>query len=270
MFFLNTFLNNIRISLILLFSLFFYSCDFTPRIHQQILVAQKYIINQEYQKAVKQYQQILDNVPQIDIKIKINYQLGELYSISLGQFEKGILFYEKIRKLTSIPLWIVKAEERIGEINYIYLKNYKKSLVVYRKLSEFQPQLKKVDLYEYRYIMSLIELNYVEKAIKMITKIQKNASHQYYINSFFMKGTLYFQNKKWEKAIFYLKEYIKKEKRKDRSLKAKFLLANAYETSEKLKMAYNIYYSMLGEYPNTKVIQDRLNSVYKRRIYKRR
>ena len=76
--------------------------------------------------------------------------------------------------------------------------------------------------------------------------------------------------KDWNKSITYMKEYIKREKRKDKVVRAKFLLANSYEVIEKLKTAYNIYYSILGEYPNTQVIQDRLKSVYERRVARRR
>jgi len=47
-------------------------------------------------------------------------------------------------------------------------------------------------------------------------------------------------------------------------------MANAYEMLEKLKEAYNLYYSILGEYPNTKVIQNRLNSIYARKIARKR
>ena len=47
-------------------------------------------------------------------------------------------------------------------------------------------------------------------------------------------------------------------------------MGNAYETMEELKKAYNIYYSILGEYPNNDVIKNRLNSLYKRRIARKR
>jgi hypothetical protein len=47
-------------------------------------------------------------------------------------------------------------------------------------------------------------------------------------------------------------------------------MANAYETMENLSKAYSIYYSIQGEYPNTKVIQNRLNSVYQRKVAKKR
>ena len=47
-------------------------------------------------------------------------------------------------------------------------------------------------------------------------------------------------------------------------------MANAYETMEELKKAYNLYYSILGEYPNTEVIQNRLKAIYDRRVARKR
>ena len=65
-------------------------------------------------------------------------------------------------------------------------------------------------------------------------------------------------------------KYISLEKRRDNIVQTKFLMGNAYETMEELKKAYNIYYSILGEYPNNDVIKNRLNSLYKRRIARKR
>ena len=51
---------------------------------------------------------------------------------------------------------------------------------------------------------------------------------------------------------------------------ALILMANAYETMENLKNAYNLYYSLLGEYPNTQVLQNRLSSIYERQVARKR
>ena len=255
---------------LLLAFVLFTSCDFTPRIHQQILIAQSYITDQEYTKAVKQYHEILEEVPPKDIKIKIYYQLGELYAISLGEYRKGIHYYEKIRELTNDPIWLVKTQERIGEIAFTYIKDYKKSETVYQALKSFRPKLNNFDLYEYRYVYSQVNQNKFIEAERNLIPIQNNISHKFNNEAFYLYGRLYFHNKDWVKSVSYLREYIKREKRRDKIVKAKFLMGNAYETMEKLKLAYNIYYSILGEYPNTEVIQQRLKSVYERRISRRR
>lgn len=261
--------NNFKASLLLALFLFT-SCDFSPRIHQQILVAQKYITDQEYSRAVKQYHEILEEVPSIDIKIKIYYQLGELYAISLGQYRKGIHYYEKIRELTNNPIWLVKTQERVGEIAFTYIKDYKKSESIYEELISFRPKLNNFDLYEYRYVFSQLSRNKFKEVEKNLIPLQNNVNHKFHTDAFYLYGRLYFHNQDWQKSISYLREYIKREKRRDKIVKAKFLMGNAYETMEKLKTAYNIYYSIISEYPNTKVIQARLKSVYERRISRRR
>ena len=83
-------------------------------------------------------------------------------------------------------------------------------------------------------------------------------------------GMIHFEKKEWRQAISFWNQYITREKRKDFVIEAKFLMANAYETLEALKKAYNLYYSILGEYPNTEVIQSRLNAIYQRRIARKR
>ena len=60
------------------------------------------------------------------------------------------------------------------------------------------------------------------------------------------------------------------EKREDLIVEAKFLIANAFESSEDLKRAWDIYYSIKGSYPNTKVIFERLNSIRDRRVARKR
>lgn len=81
---------------------------------------------------------------------------------------------------------------------------------------------------------------------------------------------IYFLNLNWDLAIIAFKKYIKIEKRRDIIVQAKFILANIYETKEELKKAYNIYYSILGEYPNAQVIKNRLESIYNRRVARKR
>ena len=65
-------------------------------------------------------------------------------------------------------------------------------------------------------------------------------------------------------------EYLKREKQKNKIVQVKFLIANAYESDEQLKNAYNIYYSLLGDYPNQEVLKSRLKSIYERRVARKR
>jgi tetratricopeptide (TPR) repeat protein len=261
--------NNKLLALIFI-SAFLFSCDFTPRLHKKILEAQEYIKKQEYSKAISQYQEILKNNPPADIKVKINYQLGELFSINLGKNRQSIKYYKDIKNLTESPLWLVKSEERIAEVSFTYLKDYKLSEKSYRLLVNFTPRLEKYDFYQFRLATTYIKSNQYNMALKELDKIQKVKSHKFYVDSYFQIGLLNFQKKNNQEAIDNWKEYLKRETRKSKLVQTRFLMANAYESMEKLKQAYNLYYSILGEYPNTEVIQNRLNSIFQRRVSRKR
>ena len=250
----------------------FSSCliDFTPKIHNEILKAQKLILEQKYQDAIGIYELILKESPADDIKVKIFYQLGDLFSVNLSKNKKAIFYYEKIQKVTADPLWLVKSEERIGEISFRYLRDYSKSAKSYLKLSSFKPRLKSYDFYEYRLAVSLQnDKKFKESENKFLT-ISKKLNHNYRLDSLYQLGHLYFEQKNWKKAIGTWTDYLRKENKRENVIRTKFLLANAYETIEELKKAYDIYYSILGEYPNTKVVQSRLESIYARRVARKR
>jgi len=250
--------------------LFLISCDFSPKLHRDILNAQDLILDQKYLEATTLYEKILKGLPAGKVKIKVLYQLGDLYSIHQEKYNKGIYFYEKIVESSDETIWVVKSQERIGELNFTYLRNYKKASFYYRSLVDIIPKLKEYDFYEFRLGLSYMEMGQYEKAQKIFNEIKVNPLHKYFVSSYYHIGLNHFKNKQWQGAVDIWREYIKREKRRDRIVNTKFLMANAYETMENLSKAYSIYYSIQGEYPNTKVIQNRLNSVYQRKVAKKR
>ena len=246
------------------------ACDFTPRLNKEILKTQKDIAGQQYQKAISRYEGILDSNPPTEIKVKIYYQLGELYSIQMLDYNKALNFYARVKDASDDFLWEVKAEEKMAEINFMYTKNYKAAIKNYTHLFEFRPKLDKSDMYEYRLALCFFHIGKMDKSIPIFERIRKNEKHQYNVKSFYHLGMIFFQSQKWEKAVFYWKDYIKRETRRDRIVQTRFLMANAYETMEQLKEAYNLYYSILGEYPHTEVLKNRLNAIYARRVSRKR
>lgn len=259
-----------KIIWVLIFSTLLISCDFTPRFHKRILLAQEYLNNQDYKNALNQYRLILRDNPSNDIKVKIHYQIAEILSINMGKNIESLEHYAKVKSLTEDPLWLVKAEERIAEVCFSYKKDFECSAESYRKLTEFTPRLSRFDFYEYRLAQSFSGMLNYKKAEEIYTEIQKKSNHEYNTKSFYELGLINFEMKNWKYAIAFWKEYIKRETRRDNITQAKFLMANAYETMESLKTAYNIYYSILGEYPNTQVVQNRLNAIYARRVARKR
>lgn len=246
------------------------SCDFTPPLYKKILHVHKYIAVKNYEESIHQYKEILKSNPPTDIEVKIHYQLGELYSIHLFDNNNALKYYNLVKQKTSDPLWLVKAEERLGDINYSFLKNYHESYKNYKRLTEFIPKLKKYDFFKYRMALSIFNNNKYDFAYKIFNEINKDIVSEYYSKTFYYLGMIHYLQQEWEKAILQWEKYIAHEKRKDNIIQAKFLMGNAYESLEEYKKAYNLYYSILGDYPNTEVVKSRLNAIYYRQIARNR
>lgn len=256
--------------LIILFVLGLSSCDFTSGLNQDILTAQKYVDNQDFSKAVEVYERVLKKNPSKVIKTKINYQLAEIYYLYLDQQVKALKYYQYIVDNVDEPLWQVKALEKIADINFTFSKNYSESIRAYRILMSFKPRFKQYDYYFLRVGEAYFEMGKYEKAREIFNQILSQPTNPYYVEAFNQLALIEFYNQNWDKAVDYWMEYLKRERRKDQIVKVKFLIANAYESNEKLKEAYNIYYSLLPVYPNPDVLRARLKSLYARRVARKR
>lgn len=261
---------NKKFFLCIVATLFFSSCDLSPNIYKEILIAQDFVKEQNFDDAVKIYLSILEKKPPTELKIKINYQLGDIHSIYLNEQVKALSFYNSILSETDDPLWQIKVLEKLADINFQYLKDYDKSIDLYKKLKSFKPKLESYDFYQFREALSYFEKESYLDAIKKFEEISNDQDQEYITSSKYYLGLSYFYLRNWNKCIENLIDYVRKEKNRDKVVDAKFILANAYETSEELKKAYNIYYSILGDYPNPEVIKGRLESLYKRRVSRKR
>jgi tetratricopeptide (TPR) repeat protein len=246
------------------------SCDFTSGLNRDILNAQEYVDKQEFSKAVELYERVLKKNPSKIIKTKINYQLADIYYLYLDQQVKALNYYQYIVDNEDNPLFQVKALERIADINFSFAKNFNESIRAYEVLMQFRPKLKNFDYYYLRVGESYFEDGKYNKAREIFNQILNQPTNPYYVEAFNQMGLIEFYNKNWDKAVEYWMEFLKRERRKDQIVKVKFLIANAYESNEKLKEAYNIYYSLLPAYPNPDVLRARLKSLYSRRVARKR
>lgn len=255
---------------IILISIFLQGCGLSAGLYDDILKAQDYITEQKFTEAAKIYENILTKKPSKTVRIKINFQLGEIYSIYLGDYSKSIQYFVEIVNESNEPLWQVKALEKIGTIYFNDLKDYKQAETAFKRLKDFYPPLEKSNFYTFQHALSIFNQKKYKSSIKLFENISKKESNDYSARSFHYIGLAYFYMKKYDLALTNWFDYLKREKRSDLIVQTKFLIANAYESSEKLKEAYNIYYSLLGEYPNAEVIKSRLNSLYERRVARKR
>ncbi len=254
----------------ILFLCLLISCDFTPTYHKEILRAQDYVKAQDYDKAVRQYKNLLKKTINNEIKIKIFFQLGEIYSIHIGKLKTALYYYEQVIKVSDDLFWTVKAEEKVANLAFDYMKDFQKAKQSYNKLTQFVPRLNNYETFLFRLALSHFKLNEYEQSQAAFTKLNGIENGEYFVKSFYYLGLIHYLKNNWREAILSWKRYISIEKRRDQVVKTTFLMANAYETMEELKSAYNLYYSILGEYPNIEVVQNRLNAVYNRRIARKR
>src|SRR5690606_1857847 len=133
-----------------------------------------------------------------------------------------------------------------GEINFTYIRNYFAAVKAYKSLLAFNPKLKRYDFYQYRLALSELGLKNYDVAEKILREMEMNPAHEYHVRAMYELGLSFFYQEKWLEAIEAWRAYIKREKRTEHVVQAKFLMANAFETMEDLKAAYNMYYSILG------------------------
>jgi len=264
----------LKIPIYLLFSSAFFivlsGCDLSPRINEELVAAQERVKSQDYKEAAFIFERILHgNVPK-DLKIKIYYQLAEINSLNFKNYQQAIFYYDKLARESEDPKWQIKAEERKADIYFLFLRNYKDAIVIYKKLISFSPRLENYNTFIVRLGQSYLYVKDFLKAEEVFKEISKEQDRSLAAKSFYFLGLLNFYKSNYPNAISFWRDYLKIETSKEEIVQTKFLIANAYETMEELKKAYNLYYSLMGEYPNTSVLKQRLNSIYSRRIARKR
>lgn len=246
------------------------SCDFTSSTSKDILLAQKKIKEQKFNEAAFYYEKVLEkSLPPI-VRTKIEYQLADLYSIYLKDYDKALDHFDKLLEVNNEPLWKVRSLEKKANIYFNFINNFEKSAEIYQTLMSFRPKLKSYDEYEYLLARSLIKKNKFKDAVKVLKNIRGNKNHDFYVRSFYDMGLVYFYQKKWSRAIQSWFSYIKRESIKDKVVEAKFMMANAYESNEELRRAYQLYSDIKSDYPNREIIESRLEALYKRRVVRKR
>lgn len=250
--------------------LLFAGCDFTSGVHKDVLQAQDYLKSNKYEKAVDLYEKIITKKPSKQLELKIHFQLGELYTTYLNKFREALENYNQIINLTDDVVWQVKALESIADIYFDKTKNYEQANKTFKKLSQFRPKLNKHNYYLLKEAQSDFNLHHYDKANSLFEELIKTNDNGIDVISYYYLGYIAFLSQKWNLAIKYWFENLKRETNIQNKVKVKFLIGNAYESSERLKDAYNIYYSIIGQYPNHEIIKSRLDSLYKRRVAKRR
>jgi tetratricopeptide (TPR) repeat protein len=256
-------------SYIFLFTLLV-SCDFTSGINKDILNAQELTEDKNYREAATIYENLLNASLRTSIRTKIHLQLAQIYTAFLPDLPKAIFHYKEVLKSDVEPIWQIKALEKLSEVYFSFLKDYRNAFLYYDQLINFHPPIENRDTYLINMVACLVELGDAPGVEQLIKKHNLDTNPATQVKVYWYKGLLSYYFKNWQQAITDWKTYLKYEQDKDKIIETKFLMANSYEMDEKLREAYNIYYSLLNEYPNKDVINSRINSLYSRRAARKR
>lgn len=249
---------------------FLLSCGFSSNYYKEIIKAQDLITDKKYAAAADIYKRVLkQKLPKV-INIKVHYQLAEIYSTYLENYTGAEKLYLSLLEISHEPSWHIKSKEKLGEIYFKNLKNYPKAYRTYQQLSDFRPYLEKRTFYQYNGAKALLKMKKYGMAIEEFKKIILSKDTALANESFHYLGLCYFYQRKWDLAVKSWFTFLKTSPEKNKEVMTKFLIANAYENNEKLKKAYNMYYSLLGKYPNNDLIKKRLESLYNRRVARKR
>lgn len=245
-------------------------CDFSSYLHREVLRAQNEELQQNYLKSSQIYEKILAQNPPPKLKTKVLFQLGKINFYFLGRIPEALNYFQKIVEISINPIWSVKSYEKMGRIYFHFLKDYAKSAEVYQILVQFKPKLSQNDFYEYRLALSYLHLNRYDESRKILSQIIINKRHKYNKRAYFYLGLTYYYEQEYLMSIQIWKKYLQLENRRDWVNETKFLMANSYETIEKLKESYELYYSLQNIYSDSNIIDKRLQSIYKRRVARKR
>ena len=123
------------------------SCNLNPRIEHELILAQDLVKSQKYGDAIFLLEKILKGTVPTPLKVKVYYQLGELYSLHFRDYKTALKYYEKLRQISEDPKWQIKGEEKKAEINFLFFRNYEESIKIYKKLTSFTPRLENYSLF---------------------------------------------------------------------------------------------------------------------------
>ena len=246
------------------------SCDFTTGVSRKILNAQDFVDNQQYQKAIDEYEVILELNPSETIKFKIFYQMAEIYSLYLINGEKALRYYELIENSLADNKLKKSAVIKASKLCFD-LKKYNRAVIYFENFiesEEFSEEEK--NYFGMQMGISYYEMNDLKNARRVLGKISETKDNPYRSQSLFYLGQTYSLQYDYDKAISLWEKSLELERESERKIETKFYIANSYERQNKLEKAYKYYYSIIDFYPNPEIIKKRLERIYQRKVSRRR
>jgi tetratricopeptide (TPR) repeat protein len=237
---------------------------------KRIAKAQEDVKEQRYEEAAQSYELILRKNLSRDLRVRVLYQLARLYSLNLKKNVAAVECYQWIIDNAHDPTWEITAGEELADLQFSTMKNFKGAVISYGKLASYLPAPQRKDFYEMRIGLAYLEAGECKYAHEVFEKISRSHDNKFKSRSLLEKGRANFCLKEWVKSIADLNQFLQSAPRKEDAVQAKFLVANAYETTENLEEAYRQYHSILDDYPNPEIIRERLGAIQRRKADRNR
>ena len=187
--------------------------------------------------------------------------MAQIYAYHLNRVNDVVILIDNAIALTNNPLRLIKLNEILGDIYFSNLRIFTKSAKVYNELIEIKPRLSNFYEYKYRYAESLFLSNSFQKSLIAFNSLKEEFPESNLSKIQFRIGLINYFLKNYKSAENIFKEIIDGEYNYSYKVKASFYLAGIYEDTNQMELAFKYYNIIKYDYPNTSLINQKINSI---------
>lgn len=187
--------------------------------------------------------------------------MAQIYAYHLNRVNDAVILIDNAIALTNNPLRLIKLNEILGDIYFSNLRIFTKSAKVYNELIEIKPRLSNFYEYKYRYAESLFLSNSFQKSLIAFNSLKEEFPESNLSKIQFRIGLINYFLKNYKSAENIFKEIIDGEYNYSYKVKASFYLAGIYEDTNQMELAFKYYNIIKYDYPNTSLINQKINSI---------
>ena len=198
-------------------------------------------------------------------KVQIFIQLAQLYAFHLKDVFRAIELIDKAIILNKDPSRSIKLNEILGDIYFSNLRKFEKSKKIYKELIQVRPKLVNYTEYKFRYAESLFFLNELEESLIQFTELEESSGNFSNSKFKFRIALINYFLKKYELSIMGFKQIIDGNFAYSFKIKSAFYLAGLYDDLNELENSFKYYNLIKYDYPNTELIEKKINSIIKRK-----
>jgi len=228
-------------------------------------IAQEMIGIGNFKKAAEVYLDLIEDTKDERQKSIVYYELGNLYTYSMGDSLKGLDAYQKCIELAPYSEAARLAHERRAEI-FEEHGIASEMASEYADLIKYFPEHEKVPFYRIRLGEAYIAAKQYQQAREELRGfVEKSGiAQELRVRALFDIGETYFLESKPGKAIRFYYTFIKESPESKLIPEAKLRIATCLEEMGYLGLAQKFAKDAANSYPNKKAIEKRLEGIEKR------